>query len=578
MSDKKPTKKPTRKPKATTTAAAEPPRDNTRERTDLLAKLLQEQGIQRAVLRITNAWSDTLLEDEAGRLEYIRSAYEELFAEFIPRIAVDALEARYGIEAVKKTLGDHAKGAVERWKKAIPELFDKTGDRHQEARMIDGEAAQNRLAVRSQAGARRERSASEATQRSIVTMTLLIANKAAFLLVELALQRGGTLLEVSRRLLLIASDHAGTLAIATSGVSMAMFQAVLSPIEQPRNHDITERRGGMELNLSLRTGVEVYHRDREEILDQMFQRFHEINHDNGAGLAKLHAYLMSRAWETGGDLPFFRIELSDVLETMGYAKNDDRRGYHADTMRQMRELLALLRSYTVRFRVPKKKGGAEDGFIPFWHVEVFHRDSPNQDQIAQTHGQDVTTADIVPVVLRDNAPQYNAVTLRPGLWWAEARMSDYHIEIHPGVLKLSTTIETERIAGLASLYLAFHVRRNHNKHAGEAISLKVGTLLEGASITTRDEFFASSPNFAKRLRTYLDDLEDGGALPLLRQMGAFDVSIADESEYMFTGRGWKERFWEARLLVAIPSLGIERVKRDAKQAPKSKQKKTPRGS
>jgi hypothetical protein len=342
MSDKKPTKRAARKPKATTTAAAEPPRDNTRERTDLLAKLLQEQGIQRVVLRITNAWSDTLLEDEDARLEYIRSAYEELVAEFTPRIAVDALEARYGIEAVKKTLGDHAKGAVERWKKAIAEQPRTAEERYQDARIIDQEAAQNIIIARNQTSGNRVLERSETIPRAVPTITTRIASRAAFHIVDAELKRGGTILEVSRRLQLLEGGKPDAFTQGTSPIHLPMNHVLLKREDATR--EITIGRNNSELRI--RTEI-----DYEQVLGANFQnRFSEedlqqfqtnLIQRKGIGLFKVHLDLQSEAYRAGGDGKF-PYDFKDALERQGYTKNHDRRGYHDESMRQIRQNIHVL--------------------------------------------------------------------------------------------------------------------------------------------------------------------------------------------------------------------------------------------
>jgi hypothetical protein len=544
MSDKKPTKRAARKPKATTTAAAEPPRDNTRERTDLLAKLLQEQGIQRVVLRITNAWSDTLLEDEDARLEYIRSAYEELVAEFTPRIAVDALEARYGIEAVKKTLGDHAKGAVERWKKAIAEQPRTAEERYQDARIIDQEAAQNIIIARNQTSGNRVLERSETIPRAVPTITTRIASRAAFHIVDAELKRGGTILEVSRRLQLLEGGKPDAFTQGTSPIHLPMNHVLLKREDATR--EITIGRNNSELRI--RTEI-----DYEQVLGANFQnRFSEedlqqfqtnLIQRKGIGLFKVHLDLQSEAYRAGGDGKF-PYDFKDALERQGYTKNHDRRGYHDESMRQIRQNIHVLGMLKVTvYEGRSRTGKTVVGRTPYWISTL-----------------ELSEDDNIQNLLGDKSSNYSTATIMlPGEWWAFAKMNQYRMEIPQSILELPVDEHknrTNRYALLLASYLAIHVRRNQEEHAGKKVPLSVGVMLEQAGIITRDEFMLLEPNQAKRERDYLETIDGRGALSILARHQANSVDIREEEAFFATGKGWKERFWNAMLSVDVPNLGI----------------------
>jgi hypothetical protein len=554
MSDKKPTKRAARKPKATTTAAAEPPRDNTRERTDLLAKLLQEQGIQRVVLRITNAWSDTLLEDEDARLEYIRSAYEELVAEFTPRIAVDALEARYGIEAVKKTLGDHAKGAVERWKKAIAEQPRTAEERYQDARIIDQEAAQNIIIARNQTSGNRVLERSETIPRAVPTITTRIASRAAFHIVDAELKRGGTILEVSRRLQLLEGGKPDAFTQGTSPIHLPMNHVLLKREDATR--EITIGRNNSELRI--RTEI-----DYEQVLGANFQnRFSEedlqqfqtnLIQRKGIGLFKVHLDLQSEAYRAGGDGKF-PYDFKDALERQGYTKNHDRRGYHDESMRQIRQNIHVLGMLKVTvYEGRSRTGKTVVGRTPYWISTL-----------------ELSEDDNIQNLLGDKSSNYSTATIMlPGEWWAFAKMNQYRMEIPQSILELPVDEHknrTNRYALLLASYLAIHVRRNQEEHAGKKVPLSVGVMLEQAGIITRDEFMLLEPNQAKRERDYLETIDGRGALSILARHQANSVDIREEEAFFATGKGWKERFWNAMLSVDVPNLGIAKRPRRLRRA------------
>jgi len=116
--------------------------------------------------------------------------------------------------------------------------------------------------------------------------------------------------------------------------------------------------------------------------------------------------------------------------------------------------------------------------------------------------------------------------------------------------------ERERMALLIATYLATYVRTNHGKSAEKWKGVSVGTLLEGSTIATREEFFKLAKHPAKRLRNYLFDQEGEGALQILTDLGAFSIDVRDWNDFYATGRGWRERFWEASVQVFIPDLGF----------------------
>lgn len=552
MSDKKPTKRAARKPKATT-AAAEPPRDNTRERIDLLAKLLQEQGIQRAVLRITNAWSDTLLEDEDARLEYIRSAYEELLAEFIPRIAVNALEARYGIEAVKKTLGDHAKGAVERWKKEIAKHPRTAEERYQDARIIDQEAAQNIIIARNQTGENRVLNRSETIPRVVPTITTMIASQTAFSNVDAELKRGGTILEVSRRLLLLEGEQSDVFIQGTHPMHLPMTRVLLRREDSTREIKIGRDRS----ELVIRTEI-----DYEQVLGANFQnRFSEgdlqqfqtnLIQRKGIGLFKVHLDLQSEAYRAAGEK--FPYDLKDALERQGYRKNNDRRGYHDESMRQIRQNIHVLGMLKVTVYEGRSKNGKPVvGKTPYWISTL-----------------ELSEDDNIQNLLGDKSSNYSTATIMlPGEWWTFAKMNKYRMEIPQSILELRVDNHKNRTnlyALLLASYLAIHVRRNQEEHAGKEVALSVGVMLEKAGIITREEFMLLEPNQAKRERDYLETIDGRGALSILARHRANSVDIREEEAFFATGKGWKERFWNAMLLVDVPNLGIAKRPRRLRRA------------
>jgi hypothetical protein len=94
------------------------------------------------------------------------------------------------------------------------------------------------------------------------------------------------------------------------------------------------------------------------------------------------------------------------------------------------------------------------------------------------------------------------------------------------------------------------------RHEPHAVKRGVGALLSRAGIADRDLLrleTAAKGNGPKRLRAYLagEGFADEGALALLREQAGFDVDIADEAGFWAAGRGWVDRFWDARLRLGV---------------------------
>lgn len=552
MSEKKPTKRATRKPKAIIADAEEWPK----ELVNRVNKLLKEPRIQRIVLRIKNEWNESLLEDEDARLEYIRSGYEELLAEFIPRIAVEALETRYGIEAVKKTLGDEYKDAPTRWRNLLPALFDEVPIFHQEVKRIDEGSTKWKVAAGKDAGKPLELVREKVTGRIIASLVLLVAEGSALALVESGLKRGGTVHEAAKRFHLIEGGKRGVFVLGTSPLHLPMTYDLLRKDDRPENIRV-----GRNKELLVRTEI-----DYEQVLGANFQnrfseeRLQQLQTDlikqKGIGLLKVHLDLQSEAYRAGGD-GRFPYDFKDALERQGYSKNDDRRGYHRDSMRNLRQnihVLGMLKVTVYEGRL--RNGKTVVGKTPYWISTLEHSEDDNIENLLGDKSSDYSTGAI----------------LLPGEWWTFAKMNRYRMEIPQSILELPVDDHKNRtnlyVLLLAS-YLAVHVRRNQEEHAGKKINLSVGIMLEQAGIITRGDFMRLEPNQAKRERDYLETTDERGALSILARLQAFKVDIHEEEDFFATGKGWKERFWNAMLRVDVPNLGIRKRSRSLKEKARS---------
>lgn len=292
---------------------------------------------------------------------------------------------------------------------------------------------------------------------------------------------------------------------------------------------------------------------QEDVLTSIQKKLLEEKR-HSAALLKLNLDLTNCAYNASGELPVFEYNFAEALERMGYAKNSGRRGFHNETMRALRERLITLQSHRVAAWHTKRGNREYLEATPYWIVETYRYNSQ----------EPLGLVDLTSTLLRmEDTTAYTGVTIRPGLWWATTNMKQYRFSIPESVLQLPTDgngNERERMALLLAAYLAIHVRRNQHRNAGKSVSIRAGTLLEQGGIVTEADFFAAHSTVATRIRDRLHDLEDQGAIPLLRELGAFNVWIRDEADFFATNRGWRERFWNATLEVEVPDLGIPKLK------------------
>lgn len=351
--------------------------------------------------------------------------------------------------------------------------------------------------------------------------------------------------------------HGGTLydafTLGTHPLNNAMRKGLLQ-----RNLDHYEEEAqfpGVKQPVKIRTGINLESlapdQWREDVLTSIQKRLLEEKKQSAA-LLKLHLDLTNLAYATPGELPIFEYNFSDALERQGYSRNSDRRSFHNETMRAMRQRLITLQLHYVNAWRMTRSGKERLAASPFWVVQEFY--FSKQEPLGLV---DLTST----FLQQAGAEVYTSALIHPGTWWAHTNMKSYRLPIPESLLQLPTDgngNERERMALLLATFLAIHVRRNQRQHAGGKVSLRVGTLLEESGITTRDDFFALKSTHASRVRDYLHDMEDRGALPLLRELGAFTVTIRDEADYFAPGRGWREKFWESGLEVEIPDLGIKK--------------------
>lgn len=306
-----------------------------------------------------------------------------------------------------------------------------------------------------------------------------------------------------------------------------------------------------------------------ELLEKMHKTL--LKHkEESASLLKTHLYLVDLAYKRGGDSPTFTVNMDSLLEAKGYTRRADG-SFQASTYREEWGRIATLAGCWLELRRVKEKNkrGKEETFIdetPYWEVRARRRLEEGEALGLET------------ILLEDpSAPIIKAVVIQPGLWWGVSDRGAMNFHLPREVLALPTDgkgNETQRMAVQLAATLALWVRASQNQHAGRECAYSVGALLEASGVKTRLEFEAMHRKDAARLRKYLagevGEDEPSGALHHLTVSGAFVIRTRDEEEFWASGRGWQIRFWESRLTVEIPDMGIKKLEKPQvkRRAPK----------
>lgn len=295
--------------------------------------------------------------------------------------------------------------------------------------------------------------------------------------------------------------------------------------------------------------------DATELLETM-QKTLLKHKEEAASLLKTHMYLTDRAYREGGDNPMFSVNMDDLLDVKGYARRSNGT-FQASTYREEWGRIATLAGCWLEVnRVTETNKRGKDTILvdetPYWEVRARRR---------VREGEHVG---FEAILLEDpSAPIVKQLVMQPGLWWAISERGSMNFHLPYEVLALPTDgrgNEVNRMAVQLAATLALWVRSSQQKHAGTAICYSVGALLEASGIKTQAEFLEEDSKTSKRLRVYLAGELDtpGGALKRLADLKAFDVAIAEEDKFWAVGRAWQNSFWDAKLQVDIPDLGIRK--------------------
>lgn len=270
--------------------------------------------------------------------------------------------------------------------------------------------------------------------------------------------------------------------------------------------------------------------------------------NEGAALLKVHLDLMNQAFATGGVQPLFRYDFREAAERLGYKKPTTRRGYDAGTLQEIYNRILTLRGCLIHAYEMTNGSGKERlrGRVSYWKIESFE-DLEGEEAITPYQSW-LTGKPVTPFV---------SLIVQPGMWWPLAEMGNFHLRIPSSILKLDTSgrNEVNRTALKLAASLAVWERMNTTRHGGGSIEVTVRHLAEKASIFTAEEL-AALGNKASRMRDQLSQ-----AFEVLKSHDAFDVTIVDLQEYDATGRGWMERFLDAKLSMSIRVLEPRKVRK-----------------
>ncbi len=255
----------------------------------------------------------------------------------------------------------------------------------------------------------------------------------------------------------------------------------------------------------------------------------------GAGLLKAHldlVDLVDRHAPGGAGVVY---DLGEALARLGFVRLAGG-GYHPSTVREHLRRLAALAERRIGL-----EGGAEE---PVWRFFV-HEAGDTLRPLASEQDWEA-------------ARRAGRVVAQAGAWLQACELPHYRMPVGRELLALPMDghgHQVERVALLLAAELAVW-EGAEMRHGPHAVKRGLGSLLARAGVADlaglRAET-AAKGNGPKRLRSYLagEGFADEGALALLRAHAGFDVDIADEAAFWAAGRGWLERFWDARMRLGL---------------------------
>lgn len=255
----------------------------------------------------------------------------------------------------------------------------------------------------------------------------------------------------------------------------------------------------------------------------------------GVGLLKAHLDLLDLAYRKDPGGVGVAYDLGEALARLGFVRLAGG-GYHPSTVREHLRRLAALGERRIAI-----EGGADE---PLWRF--FLREAGGALRPLASE-QDWAVA-----------RRAGRLVALPGAWLAACELPHYRLPLGRELLALPVDghgHQVERLALLLAAELAVW-ERAEMRHGPHAVKRGLGALLARAGVADLEGLRAETAakgNGPKRLRAYLagEGFADEGALALLRRHAGLDVDIADEAAFWAAGRGWVERFWDARLRLGV---------------------------
>ncbi|MNS64734.1 hypothetical protein D3C72_978720 [compost metagenome] len=259
----------------------------------------------------------------------------------------------------------------------------------------------------------------------------------------------------------------------------------------------------------------------------------------GANLLKSHLDLVDQAYRRSEEPEGFVYDMADALTRLGY-KRLAGGGFHGDTVKEHLRRLQALASQGVAV-------GDASSATPVWRFVVVDRAGGVRPLESAADWATVKASDRLLVL--------------PGGWWDAIELPRYRLAVPRTLLSLPLDGQGNQVNRVA-LQLAAELavwERAEMRQGPHRMQRRVGVLLERAMVAEKATLVADAArrlNTPKRLREYLagDGFPDQGALAVLRELGRFDVDIADEAAFWAAGRGWVERFWDARLTIGVRAM------------------------
>lgn len=269
---------------------------------------------------------------------------------------------------------------------------------------------------------------------------------------------------------------------------------------------------------------------------------------HGANLLKSHLDLVDQAYRRAEEGQGFAYDLPDALHRLGY-KRLSGGGYHPDTVREHLKRLQLLAAHEVNVAPESHEDGMR---APYWRFFAMDREGALRPLDVAADWAGVKASDRLLVL--------------PGAWWETIELPQYRLPVPRALLSLPLDGQGHQMNRVA-LQLAAELavwERAEMRQGPHHIQRRVGALLDKAMVADKHVLLVDSAkrlNTPKRLREYLagDGFPDQGALAVLRDLGKFDVDIADEAAFWAAGRGWVEKFWDARLKIGVRALDDRRL-------------------